>query len=68
MESIEIPGSPWMIEPVTFYFLNCDGEYHSADGLEPDVYVEEDHSKIVYPIGDRREQLLQKAMQTIGAE
>lgn len=68
MESIKVPGSPWSIEPVTFYFLNCNGEYHSADGLEPDVYIEEDLSKIVYPLGDRREQLLRKAMQAIGAE
>lgn len=68
MKSIEVPGSPWMIMPVTFYFLNCNGEYHSTDGLEPDVYIEEDFSKIVYPFGDRRELLLQKAMQAIGAE
>lgn len=68
MKPIEIPGSPWTIVPLTFYFLNCNGEYHSTDGLESDVYVEEDLSKIVYPLGDRREQLLRKAMQAIGAE
>ena len=68
MDSFEIPDSPWTIVPLTFYILNCNGESYSTDGLQPDVYIEEDLSKIVYPLGDRREPLLQKAMETIGGE
>lgn len=65
---MDIPDSPWKIAPVTFYCLDCNGEYEYSDGLEPDVYIKDDFSGKVYSLGDRRELLLQKAMQVMGAE
>lgn len=68
MDIMDIPDSPWKIAPVTFYCLDCNGEYEYSDGLEPDVYIKDDFSGKVYSLGDRRELLLQKAMQVMGAE
>lgn len=68
MRTRDIPDSPWTIAPVQFYLLDCNGEYEYSDGLEPDVYIKDDFSGKVYSLGDRRELLLQKAMQVMGAE
>ncbi len=68
MDIQKVPGTPWAIVPITFYCLNCNGEYEYSDGLEPDVYIEDDLSGKVYPLGDRQEPLLKKAMQVMGAE
>ena len=68
MDTRDIPDSPWTIAPVQFYLLDCNGEYDYVDGLEPDVYIKDDFSGKVYSLGDRREPLLRKAMQAMGAE
>ena len=68
MRLFEILDTPWSICPVVFYILNCNGESYSKEGLIPDVFIEEDFSRNIYPFGDRREQLLREAMRTIGAE
>lgn len=68
MDMIEDLDIPWILIPVTFCCENADGDSDYSDGLQPDIFIEENFSGKLYPYGDRREQLLQKALQSIGAE
>lgn len=58
---------PWILVPVTFYCVNAEGNSNYSDGLQPDIYREEDYSRKFYPYGDCREQLLNAALKAIGA-
>lgn len=68
METITDLDIPWILIPVTFGCENADGDSDYSDGLQPDVFIEENFSGKLYPYGDRREQLLQKALQSLKTE
>lgn len=56
---------PWRIQPITFRYYNKNHETIPDTGLEPDVYIDESNSPVLYPLGDVQELLLSVALSTM---
>lgn len=64
-EDPKISGG-WVLHPVIYKLFNADEEGNYATGLAPDYRMGEFQTLPVYPLGDTRELLLQKALSIMG--
>lgn len=49
----------YSLHPITFQYMNAEGKLFSSEGMEPDIYAEDD---LDYELGDMEESLLAAAL------
>jgi len=61
-----IPGQQgWVLYPSIYKLFNADHQGSYSDGINPSLEVDEISELEIFPLGDQRESLLKKALNTI---